>query len=97
MNTAITLALTFIQAMLPKLLGDSNAIGQVINMLIQIIPILVQEYKDVLPAVQNIIAALSSDPATTAEQRKKLEELDAMVDAAFDQAILDYDKNHPET
>lgn len=97
MNTAITLALTFIQAMLPKLLGDSNAIGQVINMLIQIIPILVQEYKDVLPAVQNIIAALSSDPATTAEQRKKLEELDAMVDAAFDQTILDYDKNHPET
>lgn len=96
MNAVVTVALSFIQLMLPKLLGDSSAIQSVIEMLIKIIPILVQEYKDVLPAVQNIIAILSADDSTTAEQRQKLEELDAIVDAAFDQAVLDYDKNHPE-
>lgn len=96
MNAVITVAITFIQAMLPKLLGDSNAVQSVIEMLIKIIPVLVQEYKDILPAVQNIIAVLTADESTTAEQRKKLEELDAIVDAAFDQAVLDYDKNHPE-
>lgn len=96
MNAVVSVALMFIQSMLPKLIGDSQAVQSVINMLVQIIPILIQQYKDVLPAVQNIIAILSSDDATTAEQRAKLEELDAMVDAAFDQAVLDYDKNHPE-
>lgn len=67
------------------LLGTSS-IAKVIAALTQLIPLIVQEATDLLPEVKNIIAALSSNTATDADQLAQLAALDAQVDAAFDAA-----------
>ena len=81
--------LALITALLPQLgVTGANAdlIGKIIAALVALIPTVIQEAKDLLPAVKNIIAALSANPATTADQLAALDALDAQVDAAFEAA-----------
>ena len=66
--------------------GEASVIGNIISTLTQLIPVLVKEYEDVVPAIKNIIAALSSNPAATADQLAQVQVLDAATDAAFEAA-----------
>ena len=66
--------------------GEASTITSIINALVGLIPTLVQEYEDLVPIVKNIIAALSANPATTADQLATLQQLDAKVDADFEAA-----------
>lgn len=86
MSAAITALLALLGQLIPAISGDSTLISNIINALIQIIPVLVKEVQDVAPMVKNIIAALKNDPATTADQLAQLETLDAQVDQAFEAA-----------
>lgn len=86
MGALIPVILTLLQTIVPAL-GSSSAIAAVVNALIQIVPLLIKEYQDVLPMIKNIIAALRSNPETTAELVAQLTVLDAQVDTAFDAAV----------
>lgn len=66
--------------------GEASVIAQIVSALVSLIPTLVQEYKDLVGPVKNIIAALSTNPATTADQLATLQALDAKVDADFEAA-----------
>lgn len=92
--TVIATVLQTILAIIPQL-TDSKGINKVVTMLIQIVPIAVQEAKDLLPMIQNIIAALSAKDGVTPDQLAALKALDAQVDAAFDAAVAAYLANHP--
>jgi hypothetical protein len=72
--------------LLPLIGGTSSTIASILNVLIQLIPIVTQEVVDLLPAIKNIIAALSANPAATTDQLATLAALDAQVDAAFEAA-----------
>lgn len=66
--------------------GEVAAIAKIVATLVDIIPAVIQTARDVVPAIKNIIAALSANPATTEEQLKQLQALDAQVDQAFEAA-----------
>ena len=79
-------ALLSLLTSIASLSSEAGVIAQIIATLIGLIPTLVQEYKDLVGPVKNIIAALSANPATTADQLATLQELDAKVDADFEAA-----------
>jgi hypothetical protein len=93
--TILTTLLQLIQSLLPQIGVNSKIVTTIITALIQLVPIAVQEAQDILPAIRNIIAALSANPATTADQLAALKTLDAQVDAAFEDAVTAYLANHP--
>lgn len=93
--TIITTLLTLIQSLLPQIGVDNKAVNTVLTALISLVPIVVTEAQQALPAVKNIIAALSSNPATTDAQLATLKALDAKVDQAFEDAVTAYLGNHP--
>lgn len=66
--------------------GEVSTITSIINALIKLVPTLVKEYEDLVPIVKNIIAALSANPAATADQLATLQALDAKVDTDFEAA-----------
>jgi hypothetical protein len=92
--TIISTVLQTILSIIPQI-TDSKGINKIVTMLLQIVPIIVKEAQDLLPMVQNIIAALSSKDGVTADQVAALKVLDAQVDAAFEQAVAAYLANHP--
>lgn len=84
--SAVLTALLAVLAQIAPSLGTSSSIGAIINALVQIIPSLVQLGEALVQPIRNIIAALSSNPAATADQLSQLRALDAQVDAAFEAA-----------
>lgn len=85
MTSIVTGILAILQALVPSI-TTSATVQTIINSLIQIIPVLVKEAQDLVPMVKNIIAALGSNPASTAEQLATLKALDQLTDAAFEAA-----------
>lgn len=85
MNVIVSSVLVLLQQLLP-LASTASVVGQIISTLLQIVPILVKGYKEMIPVVQNIINALSDNPATTEEQLKSLRALSETVDKAFEEA-----------
>lgn len=83
---AILTGLLAVLSEIATLTAQGSVITKIISTLVSLIPTLIQEYKDVAPAVKNIIAALSANPATTTEQLAALQELDAKVDVDFEDA-----------
>jgi hypothetical protein len=77
--------LSLIAALLP---AGANAalIEKIIEALVALIPIIVQEYKDLVPIVQNIIVAVKGDPATTEAQLDALDAMEAQLDADYESA-----------
>lgn len=88
MVAIILTALQAIEALMGVTGLTSDAITKVINLLVQVIPLIEKEYEDVVPYIQNIIAVLKNDPATTAAQLAQLSELDATADQAFEAAAV---------
>ncbi len=93
MSEVIVAILTLIEQLLPAITSSTNAslVDSIIKALIGMLPFITSEIQSVVPAVKNIIAALSANPATTAEQLSQLQALDAQVDAAFEDAAKDTD------
>lgn len=91
MSIIFQTVLTLIQALLPNLGGNAALVQKILDALIQIVPVLIQEYNHLLPIVKNIIETLQGNDATTEAQLIALQELDAQVDAAFDDAAAKYD------
>lgn len=94
MSTAITTILTLLLALLPRI-SDNSAVTSVINMLTSLVPILIKEAQDVLPLVRNIIDLLRTKDLTL-EQLDELDAVSAQVDAAFDAALEEFDKENPD-
>jgi hypothetical protein len=82
-------ALTIIEDIAP-LVSNSGTIGKIIAALETYLPIIAKEATDLLQPIKNIITALSSNSAVTADQLAALQALDAQADAAFDAALANY-------
>ena len=86
MSAAITAILSLIEQLLPAILSSTEAstVSSVLTVLTNLLPYIVQEVEALYTPVKNIIAALSANPATTAEQLATLQTLDQQVDSAFE-------------
>lgn len=83
--------LTVIQAILPLLASiapsaSTSVAGQIITALATLAPIAVQEAKDVLPSIKNIVTGLRSNGEVTKEQLDQLDSIEVVIDANFDDA-----------
>lgn len=80
--------LQFVAGLIPTLVGGASAttITQIITILEQAIPLAVQVGEDLVAPITNIIAALKTSGAVTADQLNALDTLEASLDAAFNAA-----------
>lgn len=87
MDQIIQLALTLLEQVAPQLAGaNATLITKIIEGLVALVPLLITEYKDVLPFVQNVITLLKSNNLVTADQLATLTALETQIDAAFEAA-----------
>lgn len=93
MTLAIQAILAMISQLLPLITSSANAamIGSIINALTNMLPFIIQEVELLVVPVKNIIAALSANPATEADQLAQLQVLDKQVDDAFEAAAAQTD------
>lgn len=93
MNAIVTAVIGMIGHLLPLITSASNAvmIESILNTLASVLPFVVEEAQALAGPIKNIIAALSANPATTAEQLKTLQDLDKQVDTAFEAAAAETD------
>jgi hypothetical protein len=71
--------------------GNSAAVGGIISAVKEIIPVVTDLGPVAIQGVKNVIAALSSHPATTQEQMTELASLDKQVDDAWNSVHGDFD------
>lgn len=86
-SAAVLAVLTLIEQILPLLTSSGSTvtlIENIINALIKLMPMIEDEVSTVYQSVKNIIAALSANPAATADQVASLQALDKQVDNAWD-------------
>lgn len=98
MSAAVMAVLTLIEQILPLLTGGSTTvtlIENIISALIKFMPLIEGEVGTVYTAVKNILAALSSNPAATADQMKSLSTLDKQVDDAWSSIENQLDPDAP--
>lgn len=81
----ITLLVGLLGKSIPAVAANSGLISEVVQTLVALMPTLVKEYRDLLPEVKNIIAALRSGPLTD-DQQAALAALEQQADAAFEAA-----------
>jgi hypothetical protein len=85
MQAIITPLLALLQQLAPG--ATATVISQIISILTALIPILIQEYKDLLPIVQNVIAVLQQSGEITDDQWDTLDAMSAQYDAEFTAAL----------
>ena len=85
MTAIITPLLALLTQLAPG--ATSTVIAQVINILVALTPVLIQEYKDLLPIVQNIITVLQQSDDITDDQWDSLDAMSAQYDAEFKAAL----------
>jgi hypothetical protein len=97
MTAAITAVLAMIEQLLPLVLSsaESATIASIIDALTKMLPFIIQEVEALYQPVKNIIAALSANAATTADQLATLQQLDAQVDTAFEAIASQVDPDAP--
>ncbi len=93
MTIAIQALFALIGQLLPLITSSANVtlIGGIISTLTQFLPFIADEIASLYQPVKNIIAALSANPATTAEQLGALQALDKQADDAFEAAAASTD------
>lgn len=89
--TAINLVFDVIQKFLPMLGPVGGVANVVIDVLQEAVPLAANWTPIIYQGYKNITEALRADSSTDAEQLAKLEEFDAVVDAAFNAAVKDVD------
>jgi hypothetical protein len=85
MQAIITPLLALLQKLAPG--ATAEIIAEVISILTALIPILIQEYKDLLPIVQNVITVLQQSDDITDAQWDALDAMSAQYDAEFTAAL----------
>ena len=85
LETIVMAVISLMTQFLP-LINSSTQVAKFIEMLIQILPTVEKLAEDLVQPIKNIIASLSQNPATDAEQLKALQDLDAQYDQAFEAA-----------
>jgi hypothetical protein len=89
LEVALSSFLTLVEALLPNIgvsSGSAALIDTIIAELIKLLPVVIQGAQALIGPIQNIIAALSANPATTADQLATLQALDKQCDTAFEAA-----------
>lgn len=89
MSGIVTVLITLLGRLVPAIGANADLINTIITALEQIVPVLIQEYKDLVPIVQNIIAALKGTDGISADQWAALDALEKQIDADFEQAASD--------
>jgi hypothetical protein len=79
-------AILALVAQIAPVISDAGSITNIITTLEGFVSAATAEVEAVLPMIKNIIAALKSNGAVTADQMAALNALDAATDAAFEQA-----------
>ncbi len=87
--SAISVLLSVVETVLPTISGatSSTLIISVVGALEKWVPLIIALFPSatsLFTSIKNMIAALSSNPATPAEQLATLQQLDAQVDTAFE-------------
>lgn len=83
----IQLVLALLQQIVPQLASaNGQLIAKIIAGLAVLIPVLIKEYKDLVPIVKNIIKVLKDSGKLTEDQWNTLIEMETKIDADFDQA-----------
>jgi hypothetical protein len=85
-SNIIPVILSLLQQLLPAL-SNSKTIQTIVSTLIALVPVIIQEYKDLLPIVKNIISALQGKDEITPEQMIELKALNKLVDDEFEAAL----------
>lgn len=85
MQAIIPLLLSMLEAIAPG--ATTVVIEKVINVLVLLVPIIIDEYKALVPIVQNIIAALQQSGDITPAQWDMLDAMSAQYDADFKTAL----------
>lgn len=97
---AITTLLTVVQTVLPTISGatSSTVIISVVTALEKWVPLVIALFPSatsLFQSVKNIIASLSANPDTPAQQLATLQQLDAQVDTAFEAIAAKTDPDLP--
>ena len=88
MNPAIIITvLNLIASVVPEITSSAK-VAQVVAMLVEILPKLIEVATDLVQPVKNIILALQQNGATTQELMDQLKALDAQCDSAFEAAAV---------
>jgi hypothetical protein len=85
MQAIITPLLALLTQLAPG--ATTQIIAQVISILTALIPILIKEYQDLLPIVQNVITVLQQSDDITDAQWDALDAMSAQYDAEFTSAL----------
>jgi hypothetical protein len=98
MSAAILAVLTVIENLI-GVIGTSSAtatiIDNIINALIQLLPLIIDEVSTVYASVKNIISLLQSSGAMTPAQQASLQQIDAQVDTAWNSMVNQIDPDNP--
>lgn len=86
MFSSVAITVVNLLAQFLPLVSSSDQIGSIITTLAQLIPVVIKEATDLVTPIKNIIASLSSNPASTLDQLAALAALDVQCDAAFEKA-----------
>lgn len=97
--SAVSGVLSLINTVLPMIHkttpGAPDKIGQVVSTLTAIAPLVVDQVGTVYTGVKNVIAAIGSHPATTADQMAALQAFDKQVDDAWNAIEAQLDPDAP--
>lgn len=98
--TAVMTLLQVVETVLPTLSGASSSglIVTIVTALEKWVPLIIALFPSatsLFQSVKNIIASLSSNPATPAQQFATLQQLDAQVDTAFEAIAAKTDPDLP--
>jgi len=94
--TAVGGVLSLITQILPLVgVKNSDAIGAIVKTLTELAPLVTSQIGSTYTGIKNIIDAVGSHPATTAEQLAALDAFDKQVDDAWDKVEAQLDPDLP--
>lgn len=85
MTAIVSSIVAMLTAFLP-MISQASQVAKIIEVLVSILPTVVQLASDLAAPIKNIIAALQNSGAATSDQIAQLQELDAKYDQAFEAA-----------
>jgi len=83
--TIISTTLSLIQQVAPN--AVPAVVVSAITSLEALVPAIIQEARDLLPTVSNVITTLKGNGGTTQEQLDRLDALEAVIDADYEAAL----------
>jgi hypothetical protein len=85
MQAIISILLSVLEEIAPG--ATTTVIEKVINLLVALVPVVIQEYQTLLPIVQNIITVLQQSNDITDAQWDALDAMSAQYDGDFKSAL----------